>query len=147
MERPGGAELPDDPARQLGAWHAPAEPTAIPQLRRAVLESLAGLQVDTESVALAVSEAVTNVVRHAYPDGEGGVTVTASRTIDTVTVTVTDTGVGLTPDGPAGQRPARPPRVPGMGVGLGLIQAAADSVVINESDQGVTIDMTFRIRD
>jgi anti-sigma regulatory factor (Ser/Thr protein kinase) len=55
---------------------------------------LDGLEVDTWPVGIAVSEAVTNVVLHAYRHREPGcVGVTASIVPDLLTVVVSDDGV------------------------------------------------------
>lgn len=43
----------------------------------------------------AVSEAVTNAIIHAYPESEGIISMKLSRDKNTVTVTVTDQGVGI----------------------------------------------------
>ena len=68
---------------------------------------------------LAVTEACTNVVVHAYPDGrEGPMEVTATLTDDTLTVVVRDEGHGM------GLRPDSP----GLGLGLPLIASLAETV-------------------
>lgn len=51
-------------------------------------------------VALIVLEAVTNAVKHAFPDGRGGeITIHLRRDGDAAEMAVTDNGVGLTEDG------------------------------------------------
>ncbi len=50
------------------------------------------------SIALVVSEAVTNAVKYAYPSGGGPIEILLQRKNDTATLTVSDQGVGL-PDG------------------------------------------------
>jgi anti-sigma regulatory factor (Ser/Thr protein kinase) len=55
---------------------------------------LDGLEVDTWPVGIAVSEAVTNVVLHAYRQREPGwIRATASIVPDLLTVVVSDGGV------------------------------------------------------
>ena len=70
-------------------------------------------------IALAITEATTNVVLHAYRDREvpGTVTIEAEHYDDHVCLYVRDEGTGLAP------------RVdsPGLGLGLGLIAQVADS--------------------
>ncbi len=47
-------------------------------------------------LGLVVNELVTNAVQHAYPAGQGGtVTIQARGTVEAVTVSVADNGVGL----------------------------------------------------
>lgn len=46
-------------------------------------------------VKTALSEAVTNCVVHAYPDGPGPVYITARIKDDTLTISVRDKGVGI----------------------------------------------------
>lgn len=49
---------------------------------------------------LAVSEALTNVMKHAYPPGEAGtVTLTLARDAVSATMTVTDKGLPFNPTG------------------------------------------------
>ena len=51
------------------------------------------------SIALLVTEAVTNTVKYAYPDGEGGpIEIKLQRTEDTAELIISDYGIGL-PDG------------------------------------------------
>jgi two-component sensor histidine kinase len=52
-------------------------------------------------VALLVSEAVGNALRHAYPDGRGGrIQVAVRRTASGFDLTVCDDGVGMAADAP-----------------------------------------------
>lgn len=50
---------------------------------------------ELEEIKVAVSEAVTNAVVHAYPDEPGTVEVRAEVWDDVLSVTVTDQGVGI----------------------------------------------------
>src|ERR1700722_12054623 len=60
-------------------------------------------------IRLAVTEACTNVVVHAYPDGEEGpLEVLATLLDEQLTVVVRDQGPGITPR----------PDSPGLGLGL-----------------------------
>jgi serine/threonine-protein kinase RsbW len=71
---------------------------------------------------IVVSDAVTNVVLHAYRDGElGRVRVKASVAVDLLTPVVADDGVGMSPN----------PDRPGLGVGLALIGRREDSEVFS----------------
>jgi anti-sigma regulatory factor (Ser/Thr protein kinase) len=111
------------------------------QARRAVLDWAQG-HVDDRAVlsdiALAVTEATTNVVLHAYRDREqpGTLTVEVERDGDHVSVCVRDEGTGLSP------------RVdsPGLGLGLGLIAQVADSADVRAPESGGTeVVMRFSI--
>jgi anti-sigma regulatory factor (Ser/Thr protein kinase) len=83
---------------------------------------------------LAVTEACTNVVVHAYPDREGPMSVAAALQDGAVTVVVTDEGRGVLPR----------PDSPGLGLGLPLIATLASSLelVTNDRDQ-TEVRMTF----
>jgi serine/threonine-protein kinase RsbW len=86
-------------------------------------------------IRLAVTEACTNVVVHAYPDGvEGPLEVLASLTERDLNVTVRDEGKGITPRQDS----------PGLGLGLPLIASLADSVQLGRDEQERTeVRMTF----
>jgi serine/threonine-protein kinase RsbW len=118
-----------------------AVPDAVPEARTRVGEFAAASGVRDSAlhaVRLAVSEAVTNVVRHAYRDGEGRVHVTAARLPGEFVVLVADAGCGY-------QTPAENP---GFGWGLALIADAADEFVLTErGDGGTDIRMRFLVPD
>ena len=110
---------------------------AIPAIRRAVRRWVVevGLDEDTaESVLLAVDEAVTNAVEHAFPTGPGTVWVLLRRLPDgEVMVVVADDGVW---------RPV--PEEPGYrGRGLQLVHALADHAEITGTARGTTVGMTW----
>jgi serine/threonine-protein kinase RsbW len=90
-------------------------------------------------IRLAVTEACANVVVHAYPDDrEGQMEVLATMANDTLTVMVRDWGCGIRPR----------PDSPGLGLGLSLIAALAESVQLGHSEQERTeVQMTFALRD
>ena len=111
-------------------WRArlEAEPAAVPALRRDVVMLLAREcpELDLADVALAVSELVANVVRHAYPAGEpGAVEVEVERDGPATVVTVRDWGRGFAPLAGAER---------GLGVGLHIVCALADDLRISTSD-------------
>ncbi len=83
---------------------------------------------------LAVSEACTNVVRHAYDDGGGTIDVVVRPTGDALEVIVTDEGRGLGPS----------PDTTGPGLGLPLIAALTDSLEIERGwSTGSRLVMSF----
>ena len=88
-------------------------------------------------VALAVSEAVANSVRHAYPaDGPAGhVAVIVIHTPEGLIVTVNDHDAGLDPDN----------HRPGLGIGLPIMHSQADRVDIDSDSNGTTVTLHFAI--
>ncbi|HEU4657079.1 MAG TPA: SpoIIE family protein phosphatase [Capillimicrobium sp.] len=107
-----------------------AEPSSVATVRAEVAE-FARAQGVPESVvrdvALAVSEACTNVVLHAYRDGEPGqMHVTARRDEDGLEVTVTDEGGGVRPRADS----------PGVGLGLQIIARTTDRFDVRDAPGG-----------
>lgn len=109
----------------------PAEPASVPRARGAVVQLAAAAGADEErvdSIRLAVSEALTNAVLHAYQAAPGLVHVRARAADGCLSVVVADEGSGLRP------RIARR----GMGLGLALIAEAAQELAILKRPQGGT---------
>ena len=117
-----------------------ATPEAIAPLRHSVADyaragGIRGEQL--ERVRLAVSEALTNVVLHAYRGEPGQVHVTARIVDDELWVLIADDGVGL----------SVPALRPGLGWGLAFITDAADEFTLAErSGGGSEARMVFRLR-
>jgi anti-sigma regulatory factor (Ser/Thr protein kinase) len=90
-------------------------------------------------IRLAVTEACANVVVHAYPDGvDGPMEVIASKDDDALIVLVRDWGRGIGPR----------PDSPGLGLGLPLIAALADSVQLAHDEvEHTEVRMTFFLTD
>lgn len=87
-------------------------------------------------IAVAVSEAVGNVVRHAYPgDASGRVEIEAEMDETAVTVNVGDRGEGLK---------ARPGREHN-GMGLPVIGRVADNVSVESDEHGTVVSMSFGV--
>jgi len=88
-------------------------------------------------VRLAVTEACTNVVVHAYPeDQEGPMEVLAEIDDHELNVIVRDRGKGITPR----------PDSPGLGLGLPLIASLTESVQLGRDEQDRTeVQMTFSL--
>jgi anti-sigma regulatory factor (Ser/Thr protein kinase) len=98
------------------------------------------LSVDEQTLAdikLAVTEACTNVVIHAYdPDEPGSLEVDASFDDELLTVVIRDSGRGIVPR----------PDSPGLGLGLPLIATLAESLELGTDDGDRTeVRMTFRL--
>jgi serine/threonine-protein kinase RsbW len=94
--------------------------------------------VDEETLSnirLAVTEACTNVVVHAYPDGrEGPLEVCATLRENELEVVVRDEGPGIAPRADS----------PGLGLGLPLIASLAESVQLGrDEDERTEVRMTF----
>jgi anti-sigma regulatory factor (Ser/Thr protein kinase) len=87
------------------------------------------------NICLAVTEACTNVVVHAYPDGhEGPLEVFATLLKEKLVVVVRDEGPGIAPRADS----------PGLGLGLPLIASLAESVLLGRDDDDRTeVRMTF----
>jgi len=86
------------------------------------------------SIAVAVSEAVGNVVRHAYSgDRTGRVDIGAELEEETIRVTVTDGGDGMIPH----------PNRDNNGMGLPVIGRVADGVTVVSDGTGTRISMRF----
>jgi serine/threonine-protein kinase RsbW len=87
------------------------------------------------NIRLAVTEACTNVVVHAYPDGdEGPLEVIATLQEEKLEVVVRDEGPGI------GPRPGSP----GLGLGLPLIVSLTESVLLGrDADERTEVRMTF----
>lgn len=90
-------------------------------------------------IRLAVTEACANVVVHAYPDDEEGtMEVLASMRDGEMTVCVRDWGRGIRPR----------PDSPGLGLGLSLIAALAETVQLGHDDAEHTeVRMTFSLHE
>ena len=90
------------------------------------------------AVELAVSEAVSNVVVHAYADSDdpGEVRLELEYTGDGVIILVADAGKGMSPR----------PDSPGLGLGLPLIGRLADSFdVHSDVGHGTELRMRFEL--
>jgi serine/threonine-protein kinase RsbW len=117
-----------------------AEPQAVP-LARAVVTQVAEREGAPDTVrsalALAVSEACTNVVLHAYADADapGDLEVRARKAGSVLTVEVADDGRGLVP------------RIdsPGLGLGLPLIAQVVDVLELRteRARPGLVVRMQF----
>jgi serine/threonine-protein kinase RsbW len=86
------------------------------------------------AVKLAVNEAVTNAVVHAYAENEGRISVTVEVGDKELAITVADTGAGLLPRADS----------PGLGMGLPLIAQLTERIDVRSDDGGTEIRMWFR---
>jgi anti-sigma regulatory factor (Ser/Thr protein kinase) len=113
----------------------PATLASVATARQAVREFAEALEVDLDGLVLAVSEAVANVVAHAYVDGAHGIVdVSATASPFEVIVTIRDHGRGL----------AEARESAGAGYGLLIIRRLAQHVELAETKNGVALTMGFR---
>lgn len=121
----------------------PALPRYIASLRRVAVAFAAEAGADDlqqENIGLAISEAVSNCVIHAYPeDGRrGDVTVEAWVDDSRIFIMVSDEGRGMAPR----------PDSPGLGLGLPMIARVTERLEIEDRSPGpgVRVQMTFPLR-
>jgi serine/threonine-protein kinase RsbW len=120
----------------------PAVPDSIAVIRQTVSGICEALGADTRAVGdikLAATEACTNVVLHAYTNGDTGTfEVDAYAAEDELRLLVRDHGAGMTPA----------PMAEGLGLGLPLIAALTSTLTILEPENGGTeVSMTFSLRE
>ncbi|MCW2992179.1 MAG: ATP-binding protein [Solirubrobacterales bacterium] len=133
---PPGQELPDYPDLSLTL---PARAENVAVVRHAIGGLGEALDIDDQTlsdVKLAVTEACTNAVVHAYPDSEGPLEVAAYLRADRLTLVVRDEGRGIVPRTDS----------PGLGLGLPLIATLAEALELGtDSDDRTEVRMTFRL--
>ncbi|HTE60618.1 MAG TPA: ATP-binding protein [Solirubrobacteraceae bacterium] len=113
----------------------PATVESVAAARRAVRDFAADLEVDVDGMTLAVSEAVANVVAHAYAgDASGVIDLSATASPFEVAIVVRDRGGGL--DAARGSH--------GAGFGIQIIRRLAQHVALDDSASGVALTMRFR---
>jgi serine/threonine-protein kinase RsbW len=119
----------------------PAKPEYI-TLGRLALTGIARLRPEPFSqevlgdLKLALTEACTNSVRHAYGAGDGTVEITYELHADRLVVEVVDEGAGF--ERPAGGRARleEEEELSEGGLGIAIIEALADEFEIKERAQG-----------
>jgi anti-sigma regulatory factor (Ser/Thr protein kinase) len=88
-------------------------------------------------IAIAVTEACTNAVLHAYPSGEGEYRVHVWAADERLVVSVVDEGDGIAPKVPSAKA--------GLGLGLPLMVAISDEASFARNDDGHNeVRLTFR---
>jgi serine/threonine-protein kinase RsbW/stage II sporulation protein AB (anti-sigma F factor) len=98
----------------------PAQPTRVAEIRRDVANIAATFGADETAllrITLAVSEAATNAILHAYrgTPSQGDVRVLVQHADEFLDVCICDSGVGMSPR----------PDSPGLGLGLGRLAPGA----------------------
>jgi anti-sigma regulatory factor (Ser/Thr protein kinase) len=118
----------------------PARAENVAVVRHAFGGFAEALNVDEQTLAdikLAVTEACTNVVIHAYErDDTGDLEVDASIDDQRLTVVIRDNGRGIVPR----------PDSPGLGLGLPLIATLAETLELGkDGTEHTEVRMTFRL--
>jgi anti-sigma regulatory factor (Ser/Thr protein kinase) len=124
----------------------PARPEGVAVVRQALAGLADALAFDAAVLAdmkMAVSEACTNVVVHAYDDSDGLLEVDMTAGDSGLTIRVRDYGTGIQPQLNHSRE------VPALGLGLPLIAALSDAFELHGSaGQGTEVRMTFAyVRD
>lgn len=115
-----------------------AEPVSVRLLRTEVLRWLRDQRLGDDrlaaAIALATSEAVANVVRHAYGKHRGRVELDALIGDEDILIRVCDRGLGLRAR--AGAR---------NGLGLPVIGRVSSGVTVASDAEGTTVSMRFEL--
>jgi len=115
-----------------------AVPASVPKLRHRAREFAAaqgGGKRLVADVALAVSEAVTNVVKYAYDHGvDGSIELTAEAAGDYLEIWVKDRGPGF---GSGSED--------GLGLGLSIIARLCEDIKIIQEGDGTEVRMRFAL--
>jgi anti-sigma regulatory factor (Ser/Thr protein kinase)/putative methionine-R-sulfoxide reductase with GAF domain len=114
----------------------PADPRMLSDVRRSMRRWLRRTAADEQTIAdttLAVSEACSNAVEHAYSPAPAEFELRVSQEDQTITATVRDGGRW------------RPPRGENRGRGLAIIGTVMDDVQVESSDEGTELVMHRRI--
>lgn len=124
-----------------GTWSVPATAEQVGELRNQAHELLAAHGLDEQTlsdISVALSEAATNVVVHAYVDREPGeMELRVEVRHGAVVLTVSDRGRGMQPRADS----------PGLGIGIPLIGKLASSLDMRAGPDGIgtEVAMTFDV--
>ena len=122
--------------RESVALELASEPSSIKRARDAVSDLAERVGASVRDVKLAVSEAVTNAVVHAFRGrNPGRISVEARMNRGMLLVVVADNGIGMVPN----------PDSTGLGMGLSLISQVAHDVHIDSGSGGVRVSMSFEV--
>ena len=129
MEQPGEFTL-----------SVPARSENLSTVRHAVSAFAASLGVDDDTIAnlrLAVNEACSNVVRHAYDGNPGAMKVAARPMGRYLLVVVEDRGQGM----------AKASSDPGAGLGLRVASAVSSSFEVRQTVGGTEVRLVFPLKN
>jgi serine/threonine-protein kinase RsbW len=99
--------------------------TGLSRLRELPQETIADLK-------LALTEACSNAVRHAYPGGSGTVEIVYELQPDRLVIVVADDGAGFDP----GTRATSSDELAEGGLGIAIIRSVADELEIDAREGG-----------
>ena len=133
-----GAVRTPSPLDPHAEWELPAAPGTVGTIRNGVRDfarARGGSDALLVDLALAVTEAVTNSVVHAFIDREPGIVRThIQAAADELVVVVTDNGRGMQPRADS----------PGLGLGLPTIASVADAISLSAGkNAGAKLSMSF----
>jgi serine/threonine-protein kinase RsbW len=124
--------------RRSASWSWAATRETVPTARRTVVAYLRDARtadLTLAAIAVALSEALTNVALHAYSGDAGPVHVAVELAGDDVLIVVSDHGSGVAPRADS----------PGLGLGLPLMATLCDALDIERpNDGGTRLRMRFR---
>jgi anti-sigma regulatory factor (Ser/Thr protein kinase) len=116
----------------------PAVAGTVPRIRRELGAVLVSCDLDARrrgDIALFVTEAASNAVRHAYADEPGPLYVLAGVDEEWLGVVISDSGCGF----------GQGAHDPGAGFGLGLMTRLADAISINSDTSGTDVEGSFAL--
>jgi anti-sigma regulatory factor (Ser/Thr protein kinase) len=117
----------------------PARPEGVGVVRQALTGVADGLALESSvlnDAKMAVTEACTNAVVHAYPDGAGRLDIEMYADEVQLTVIVRDQGLGIAGENESGGG--------ALGLGIPLIQALTDSCdIAGAPGEGTEVRMGF----
>lgn len=119
---------------------------SIPLITEFVSEAARAAGLDEDAIfhcQMAVDEACTNVIEHAYGgDGKGNIEVTCHVSPGKCVISILDTGRPFDPESVPKPDPTMPlDKIEPGGVGLHLMRKLMDEVKFHFSDQGTTLVM------
>ncbi len=119
------------------------ENLALARLALAGIGGVAGAgDADVADLKLAVTEACTNSILHAYSDESGGELVVRYRIGSSgVEIEVEDDGTGFDPSDPIVEESERE----GQGMGLMIIRSLTDSIEIESDESGSRISFAKKL--
>jgi len=138
-ERSEGAPAPGDETTPWVGGRLPAHAGSVRTVRRAIVDFARRHGATDElagDVALAVSEAVDNIVLHAYDTNDEGVVHYAADVDDgDLEIVIADDGSGIREGAPSD----------GLGLGLRLIAALSNDFAITARPEGLEVWMRFAL--